>query len=422
MQIMIYLFLSLGACVSCFAALSWIHYELRGKLRITLLAGIFSMACHLLSAYFLKGLDITLALFLFGLPVCLLYPHFPVPDLAAVVSIACACYGTIYGMTSFFFSLETISPFFRGALEVLGILCVCAFLYYLYPRFPGENWTRSFLENDSSREKRTLFAFLAGLAAFALCLGLPVLFPAVPRVFLPLELFAFGAGLSFFNLLLAHRQESQSLRSEQQYREEMQEFMSVIRSQRHDYNFHVQTIYGLLAKKDYAACEAYLKELLDDSSAMNRLLPLADPAVSALILSFQTQAAQSGIRLELSIENDLSQIAANVYETNKIIGNLLQNALDETRLLADRSYGIHLSILKRGEFCVIHVSNRARSESPMNEYQVGHSSKQGHEGIGIASIRHLALRYGGTVYSRMEQDIIHFVAKIPLNLAKENTA
>ena len=196
--------------------------------------------------------------------------------------------------------------------------------------------------------------------------------------------------------------------------------MSVIRSQRHDYNFHVQTIYGLVERKDYAACEAYLNELLKDSISVNRLLSLSDTATSALILSFQSQASQAGIQMEISIENNLSQIVTNVYETNKIIGNLLQNALDETELLSDKSYGIRLSILKRGEFCIIRVSNRTRSKAPMEQYQVGISSKTGHEGIGIASIRHLALRYGGTVYSRMEGDIIHFVAKIPLTLAKES--
>ena len=142
-------------------------------------------------------------------------------------------------------------------------------------------------------------------------------------------------------------------------------------------------------------------------------------AVSSLILSFRSRAAQEGIQLEISVENDLSQIATNVYETNKIIGNLLQNALDETQQLKDRSYGIHLSILKRGEFCMIHVSNRAASNQPMAEYRYGKSKKASHEGIGIASIQALAQRYGGMVYFRMEGDIIHFVAKIPLVLAKE---
>jgi len=159
-----------------------------------------------------------------------------------------------------------------------------------------------------------------------------------------------------------------------------------------------------------------LDELLKDSIEMNQLLPLADAAISALILSFRSKALQRGIQMEILIENDLSQIATNVYETNKIIGNLLQNAIDETEKLTDKSYGIKLSILKRGEFCIISVSNRTRDGKPMATYQVGHSSKEGHEGIGISSIQALASRYGGVVYSRMEEDIIFFVAKLPLRL------
>ena len=181
----------------------------------------------------------------------------------------------------------------------------------------------------------------------------------------------------------------------------------------------MQTLHGLLLRKDYEACEKYLEELLQDSVAMNRLLPLKDAAVSALILSFQSRAQQEGIRLEITVENDLSQIATNVYETNKIIGNLLQNALDETERLPDRSFGIHLTILKRGEFCIINVANKTRQGDPMASYQAGASSKSGHEGIGIASSQALAARYGGVVYSRMEGQVIHFVAKIPLRLVKE---
>ena len=52
-------------------------------------------------------------------------------------------------------------------------------------------------------------------------------------------------------------------------------------------------------------------------------------------------------------------------------------------------------------------------------YKPGLSTKTGHEGIGLSSVRQLLGRYRGVVYSRLEGDVIHFVAKIPLSLEGE---
>ncbi len=51
-----------------------------------------------------------------------------------------------------------------------------------------------------------------------------------------------------------------------------------------------------------------------------------------------------------------------------------------------------------------------------NIYKPGYSAKANHEGIGLTSVRKLLERYRGVVYSRVDEDIIHFVAKIPLRL------
>lgn len=52
-------------------------------------------------------------------------------------------------------------------------------------------------------------------------------------------------------------------------------------------------------------------------------------------------------------------------------------------------------------------------------YQQGYTTQQGHEGVGLSSIRLLAARYHGTVYTQLEGKIIHFVAKIPIDCTKE---
>ena len=164
-----------------------------------------------------------------------------------------------------------------------------------------------------------------------------------------------------------------------------------------------------------------LANLVKDSVSMNTLLPVKDPAIAALIFSFRSMAQENGIELHLDIQNDLSSVVTSVYETNKVIGNLLQNAIDEVKTHKDKSFGIHLYILKRGENCIIHVANRIRpvedQAAHMEEiYKPGHSTKEGHEGIGLNSIQNLLRRHRGVVYSRIEDDIIHFIAKIPMEL------
>lgn len=238
-----------------------------------------------------------------------------------------------------------------------------------------------------------------------------------------------GACLWWFGVLLnvllyACRRERFALLAEQQYRDEVQSFLNVIRSQRHDYNFHVQTIAGLIHEGKIRECGEYVSALEADVSRMNAVLPIRDPAVSAMILSFQTLAAREGIELRIDIRNDLAQIATGAYETNKIISNLLQNAIDETAAHRDKSYGIDLTVLKRGEYCVIRVSNALEGPRPDagelgRIYRQGYTTKRGHEGVGLSSIRLLAARYHGTVFTQLEGDVIHFIAKIPIDCAKE---
>ena len=40
----------------------------------------------------------------------------------------------------------------------------------------------------------------------------------------------------------------------------------------------------------------------------------------------------------------------------------------------------------------------------------------------MSSIRLLAARYHGTVYTQLEENIIHFVAKIPIDCTKQAVA
>lgn len=298
--------------------------------------------------------------------------------------------------------------------------------------FPEKDWKNSFNNIPPEPHKLSIrIRYIYG------CLGISCAIMVGGRLLMPMLSVkaSFVILLAFVNLwfvtifcviLMVHyRQEAITVLLEQQYRSEVQSFMNVIRSQRHDYNFHVQTIARMVNEGNMEACRKYVNEMVQDSMDMNDLLPIKDPATSALVNSFQTLAAREGIKLHIDIRNDLSHVCTNVYETNKVISNLLQNAIDEVKTHDDKSYGIWLYIMKRGEYCLIHVANTFQGEiSPddyvKNMYRLGYTTKPGHDGVGLSSVRTLLEHYRGVIYTRVEENLIHFVAKIPLKYEKNN--
>lgn len=312
----------------------------------------------------------------------------------------------------------------ENLLLLAGVLCVfVALILFLLPHFPQNGWREMFAEPAPAGTRfdyrpwhlNLVFAFTSLVTSAAALLQVS----GVVRVVLSLAAMAiYWGGIFLVLVLIGYRRMSLAVTNEKQYRNEMETFMNVIRSQRHDYNFHVRTLAGLVRKGDLDACRTYLEELVQDSMDMNEMLPIRDPAISATIFSFRTLAAREGITVHVDVQNDLSHIATNVYETNKIISNLLQNAIDAVSVQEDKSYGIWLYILKRGQFCVIHTANRfvgdMSADHMNNIFRQGYTTKQGHDGVGLSSIKSLAERNHGLVYARLEEDVIHFVAKIPL--------
>ena len=330
-------------------------------------------------------------------------------------------------VTAFLLSLGGGALLWRctESLLLLAVaLCVClAMAAVLAPYYPQLDWRELLAEPSPAEVRLNLRPWYLDIIFAFTCLAVNVAawVPAagLAAYIIPLlSLAVYWGGICLAVAVVEHRRAILAVTSEKQYREEMETFMNVIRSQRHDYNFHVRTLAGLVRKGDVDACRGYLEELVQDSMEMNEMLPIRDPAISATIFSFRTLAGREGITIHVDVQNDLSHIATNVYETNKIISNLLQNAIDAVSVQEDKSYGIWLYILKRGQFCVIHTANRfagdLSADDMNNIFRQGYTTKQGHDGVGLSSIKSLAERNNGLVYARLEEDIIHFIAKIPL--------
>ena len=239
---------------------------------------------------------------------------------------------------------------------------------------------------------------------------------------LTLPIFIFTLILHFAALILLRQQVNGMLEKieniiDKQYQSELLSFMRVIRSQRHDFNFHTQTIYGMIENGQFDECKAYVKSMMETVKSTNDLLPLFHPATSALLNTFKEMAIQKGLSMDIEIHDNLQFISSSVFETNTIIGNLLQNAIDELELHTEnKNRNIKVLIIKRGSNNIIKISNQCHlpPEEMSRIFMPGFTTKNSHEGLGLANALHVAEKYDGTVYPEFDGDIVHFIAKIPL--------
>lgn len=202
---------------------------------------------------------------------------------------------------------------------------------------------------------------------------------------------------------------------DKQYQTELLNLMQIIRSQRHDFNFHIQAISGLIEQGLYSECGDYVRMMVKTTTAMNDMLPLHDPAVSAMINSFREMASQRGVELQVSISNDLQQIPCTVYEINTIIGNLIQNAMDELEQNRELRSWISVLILKRGGNHIIKVTNPCHQTEDVfrNCFKPGFTTKQSHEGIGLTTAMRIVTRYHGVIFTESDEGVISFIVQVP---------
>ena len=119
----------------------------------------------------------------------------------------------------------------------------------------------------------------------------------------------------------------------------------------------------------------------------------------------------------------MSDTLCSGFELNKIIGNLLQNAIDAAVTEEDKTYGIHMALFRRRGNTVITVENRFVGDRSQIQraFEVGYSTKKHHEGFGLIMVQRTLKLHGGRIYPEFEGDRLRFVVNIPNRIRLEGT-
>lgn len=293
----------------------------------------------------------------------------------------------------------------------------CAVLIYIQAR--GEK--KAALITEFYADKKAYFRLISCLPLLAIVIFALILFAANSFSVVTCLILCFAFLLFYLLLLWLQAEISRRLNAEylndamNQWQQESRDYMNTIRSQRHDFNLHLHAVSGLINSGAYEQCGQYVQKLVSDANDVNDIMPVSDAVVGSMLYNMREEARRRGSDILYHITYDMADILCNGFECNKIIGNLLQNAIDALQSDEDKEHGIRLSIFKRGGNTVIISENRFSGDPNRiaRVFEPGYSTKNGHEGIGLSMVLHTVERYGGRVYPEFEGEKIRFIVNVP---------
>ena len=125
----------------------------------------------------------------------------------------------------------------------------------------------------------------------------------------------------------------QLLSEEKMYNKTLNTLHDNIRGFKHDFFNMVQSIGGYISTNNMEGLKSYYNDLLEDCQISNNLSILNpelinNPAIYSLLADKYYKAENLGIKLNLEVMADLSNLNIKMYELSRILGILLDNAIE----------------------------------------------------------------------------------------------
>jgi signal transduction histidine kinase len=226
--------------------------------------------------------------------------------------------------------------------------------------------------------------------------------------------------VSIIRLLIRTREQAVRM-TQEVYVVEINDMFTSIRGQRHDFLNHVQVIHTMVQMGRTEQLKAYVSELVKETRDVSEVVHHSSPALAAFVQAKMTVSIGRGIHFTYDLPNNWNAEETNikVIDIIKIIGNLVDNAFDETEKLPQKERQVHISIRITGGTIELEVSNRGRILDAKEKERIflpGYTTKgEDHSGLGLAIVAERVKYYQGTLQVQSDNESGTTVFQVILN-------
>lgn len=213
-----------------------------------------------------------------------------------------------------------------------------------------------------------------------------------------------GAAVDIRDAFIMRREDAQRDMLEEAY-VQLEELNQTLREQRHDFKNHLQVVYSLTEMGAYSDVQEYVERIYEDVQSVSRQLRTAVPAVNALLAAKEADCREQGVAFEAAIQSAWEDMPVSGWELCRIIGNLVDNAIDALREKPTKVGRIQVCISENIPCFLLSVENNGPAIPPEAQeriFEPGFTTKSEGHGSGLSIVRALVEDYGGQI--RLESD------------------
>lgn len=318
--------------------------------------------------------------------------------LFVIVTPLISIYTAVTGTTSAMVSIIPIHKLIYSTF--LYIL-----MFFIYKLFKKFNINIKFLDKfDTCSYNILIINFIVGIISIAIQAYTEYLYiDYIPSflIFLSLIILLIYFLISLYSLFRTSKLEEtkQSLEEERMYNKTLTTLHDNIRGFKHDFNNIIQAFGGYLSTDNIDGLKTYYKDLLEECQINNNLAVLNpelinNPAIYSLLADKYYKSEELNIKINLEVLTDLSTLNIKTFELTRILGILLDNAIEATSKCNEKVVNITFRKDKHHDKILIIIQNTYTNKDVNTDriFEKGYTSKEVDEsnknhGLGLWEVR-----------------------------------
>ena len=205
-------------------------------------------------------------------------------------------------------------------------------------------------------------------------------------------------GLSFFSLskIISLSTTKKQLESAEEYNKTLHILHDSVRGFKHDFDNIVTTIGGYINTNDMDGLKNYYSQLEEDCSRVNNLYILNpdninNPGIYNLLTTKYNEAEEKGIKVTLTVLLDLNDLHMKIYEFARILGILLDNAIDAATECDSKVLNIVFRNEAKNNRNIILTQNTYKDKDVDIDqiFNKGVTGKENHTGLGLWEVKQI---------------------------------